>query len=172
MNPSTAVDPGSLSNLRGIVEPSAVSVWPLAPGVWALLALVVIWLTVAGVLWWRHRRRNAYRRAALRELATIRQDLGQPAKRNRALLALPSLVKRVALAAFPRAQVAPLSGEAWIQFLNRTSRRPLFAGSPGQLLAGIPYIKDSELDEIPDQEVRTLLHSVARWIRKHRPEVK
>ena len=61
-------DPYSLDNLHDIVEPASIPWWPPAPGVWLLLALVAVW-TVAGLgLWWVHWRRQAYRRAGLREL--------------------------------------------------------------------------------------------------------
>ena len=69
----------------------------VAAGVAVLVAAAIV----------RHQR-NAYRRAALQELATA--DAG----------AISAILKRTALAAFPREQVASLSGAEWLAFLDRT----------------------------------------------------
>ena len=63
-----------VSKLRDIHEPAAVSFWPLAPGWWALLGLLVaVPLLILG---WRALRRRAKpaRREALRELHQLRED--------------------------------------------------------------------------------------------------
>ena len=80
------------------------------------------WYAVFGLLavvtgWWvygrlRRFRKNRYRRFALAELAVIEQEIQQPGKRAKALAEIPVLLKRTALAAFPRSDVAGLSGEA------------------------------------------------------------
>ena len=101
-------DPADLSNLRDIVVPPDVSFWPprRAGGSSAPPALVAAGFAIAAVV--RHRQRNAYRREALRELASAdARDIS-------------AILKRAALAAFPREQVASLSGPAWLAFLDRT----------------------------------------------------
>lgn len=101
-------DPADLSNLRDIVVPPAVSFWPPAPGWWIVGGACVIAAGVAIAAAVRHRRRNAYRRAALREL----EHADAPD--------ISAILKRAALVAFPREQVAALSGPAWLAFLDRT----------------------------------------------------
>ncbi|MBN9085288.1 MAG: DUF4381 domain-containing protein [Reyranella sp.] len=101
-------DPTDLSNLRDIVVPPDVSFWPPAPGWWAVGAVCAVAAGVAVAAAARHRRRNAYRREALRALTTAEgADIS-------------TILKRAALAAFPREQVASLSGAAWLAFLDRT----------------------------------------------------
>jgi hypothetical protein len=101
-------DPADLSNLRDIVVPPAVSFWPPAPGWWAVgvACLVAAGLAIAVAL--RHWQRNAYRREALRALETAEGN------------DISAILKRTALVAFPREQVASLSGPAWLAFLDRT----------------------------------------------------
>jgi hypothetical protein len=101
-------DPSDLSNLRDIVVPSAVSWWPPAPGWWMVGAVLVIAAGFALAAAVRHHQRSAYRREALQALETA-----QPAD-------ISAILKRAALAAFPREQVASLSGPAWLAFLDRT----------------------------------------------------
>jgi hypothetical protein len=101
-------DPADLSNLRDIAVPPDVAFWPPAPGWWLVGAAVAVAAGFAVAAAVRHRQRNAYRRAALRALETAdARDIS-------------SLLKRAALAAFPREQVASLNGAAWLAFLDRT----------------------------------------------------
>ena len=116
--------------MHDIVAPDPVTWWPLAPGWWVVLlalGLALIWL---GSRRYRRWKQNAYRRAALRELQSM------PASE------LPALVKRVCLATFPREQVASLSGEAWLEFLDQTGNTTDFTQGPGRHLLELSYNPD------------------------------
>ncbi len=102
-------DTSSLDNLRDIVVPSAVPWWPPAPGWWIVSAVLLVVLIVAGFHAWRVWRGNAYRRAALRELRQA-VSVGEIAE----------ILKRTALCAYPRTDVAALSGSSWCQWLTET----------------------------------------------------
>jgi hypothetical protein len=106
-----------LRTLDDIVTPPPVSYLPQTWG-WAALALLC--LLVAGLLAWRYyrrRRANRYRRAALAEIDRMERQLRLRATNFAIEAALPPLLKRTALAAWPRSDVASLSGGAWTQFL-------------------------------------------------------
>ena len=130
-------DPYSLDNLRDIVEPASIPWWPPAPGGWLLLALGVVWTAAGLVLWWVHWQHQAYRRAGLRELREIAARLSHAPERVAALVDLAALLKRVALVAYAREQVAALSGNAWLTFLDRTGGTTRFTGGPGAVLAEV-----------------------------------
>jgi hypothetical protein len=106
----------SLENLRDIVVPDPPPFWPPAPGVWVMLGIVTAAVLI--VFWRLHvaRKRNAYRRAGLGLLEEARTAND-----------ISVLLKRVALAVFPREQVASLYGKDWIAFLNRTCSRSHFS---------------------------------------------
>lgn len=110
-------DATSLSHLHDVIVPPEISWWPPAPGwLWMLVALAVI-LVLVLLRTLTALRNNRYRREALAELADCENDLPRMAE----------ILKRTALAAFPRSQVASLTGQAWLTFLDHTGRTNYFA---------------------------------------------
>ena len=101
--------------LRDLQVPEGVALWPPAPG-WWLAGGLAIGLSILSV--WYLRRRGRVRRDAVRELNRLHAAFH--ASRDLTVLAagLSVLLKRVALARHPRAEVAGLSGEAWAAFLG------------------------------------------------------
>jgi hypothetical protein len=133
----------SLDNLRDIAIPAAPPFWPPAPAVLVILAVATVALLIAGwqlILGWR---RNAYRRAGLVLLREVRTGHE-----------VSVVLKRVALAVFPREQVAALYGATWLAFLNRTCASGHF--SDGAML-------QTETQAQPE-----LFTSAETWIRTHR----
>lgn len=119
----------SLQNLRDIAVPQPPPFWPPAPGVFVVLVIVFCVLT-ALFLWWRRaRERSAYRRAGL----TLLEGAGTARE-------VDVIIKRVALAVFPRPRVAPLYGDEWVAFLETTCPRAKFApistADPGTVASG------------------------------------
>jgi len=66
MNPQ---DP--LANLNPLRQPELISWWPLAPGWWLLLAIVLLGLSALVYFLIRRHRDNAYRRRALQQLQRL-----------------------------------------------------------------------------------------------------
>lgn len=130
----------------------------------ALFALGLLWLARGFVRRWAA---NRYRRAALAELAAIESGMDSVAGPARVLTEIPALLKRTALAVFPRTEVAGLSGEAWLGFLDATAGTTDFTGGPGRVLADLPYRQVAAAP--PEDQLRDLLSVSRRWIRKHRP---
>ena len=108
-------DPASLLNLKDIVIPSPVSWWPPDTGGMLVLAGLIFCLTLIGLQKYLRYRKNRYRRAGLEliEDASTAQEIS-------------IILKRVALAAYPREQVASLYADEWVDFLNRTCTRTHF----------------------------------------------
>ena len=143
-------DPASLQNLHDIVVPPPVSFWPPAPGwylVAGLLLLLILVLLLRVVIRYR---RNAYRRAALAKLASA-SSLPQ----------IATLLKRVALAAYPRTQVASLTGDAWLNWLAESSGLSIPAPVAVALTRGV-YAGADVADISP------VTGFAADWIRRHK----
>ncbi len=142
-------DPASLHNLREIILPPPVPWWPLAPGWWLLFAAIAVAALAFAFRLFRWWRVNAYRRAALRELA-IAGDV----------TAIAEVLKRTALVAYPRKNVAALSGAAWLAWLAETGGQPVSATVAETLTRGVfANHDDSDISEEPA--------FAADWIRSH-----
>jgi len=133
-----AANTDALAELRGYHFPDPVSWWPPAPGWWLLAALLL--LATSALVWtlWRRQRRRAALRAALVELDTLAgaHDGLDPAEFARRL---SRLLRRYALARFPRREVAGLAGEDWLRFLDAHGGDQAFTRGPGRLLREAPY---------------------------------
>ncbi|WEK49675.1 MAG: DUF4381 domain-containing protein [Candidatus Kaistia colombiensis] len=150
-------DPSDLSNLRDIVLPTPVSWWPPAPGWWVLAAAVLAGLALLAARQIVRHRRDAYRRQALRELAALPASLDAAGAQS-----LSAILKRTALVAFPRDEVAGLTGVAWLRFLDRTGRTQAFESGPA---ASLPKMALGASAPGDDRAIRVAARD---WIRRHR----
>lgn len=145
--------------LKELPLPEPIGYWPQATG-WYVVAAVVV-LMLAWWLWrrWQSWQGNAYRRDALVRIDAMAEDP--------ALLAdLPLVLRRCALLAYRRSEVASLRGEAWIEWLNRTAKRDLFSKDDARLIDALAYAGDSRLGADCDALAR-LLASSKSWVRSH-----
>jgi hypothetical protein len=133
----------SLDNLRDIVIPQAPSIWPFSTGLWLSLIVVTAILAYIALRWYSAHKRNAYRRAGLNLLAEART-----------VHDVSVILKRVALAAYPRELVASVYGDQWQTFLDKTCPKCQFAE-----LTGLDGSGEA------DQRLRQM---ASRWIEQHR----
>lgn len=144
--------------MHGLVMPAPVSLLPVTAGWWILSAwllavlIIVVW---SGLI---YRRRNRYRREALAALTVIDNESGLDPFEMAQRISL--LLKRTALAAYPRSQVASLSGSEWAEFLIASANEDRQIVEAAEMLAGAAYR--------PDTDGRVLSEPARRWIRNHR----
>ena len=136
--------------LEPVPAPPSVPLTPQTPG-WIILGVVLAVAIYYGLRWGlRKYWQNAYRRAALKELEASEAD---PA-------VIANILRRTALAAYPRQTVASLNGSHWLEFLDRTYPGSGFASGAGRVLQYAPY-RDCGSD--------AALENLARdWIKRHR----
>ena len=142
----------ALEKLHDFQQPAPPSWMPQTTAWYVLFAAVA-----ALALWaiWRVARtwaRNRYRRAALAEL-----NITPPEQ-------FSALLKRTALAAWPREAVAPLSGGTWLKFLDDSTAGRQFGAAPGSRIEEIAISGD----RVAPEEEQTLRAAAATWIRRHR----
>lgn len=144
-----------LNALRPLHEPVAISWWPPAPGWWLLLVIVL----VVALLILRRWRLNALQRAALHELTMV---AGQKTPLLQQATAINQLLKRYALVCWPASEVASLTGESWLKFLDSHGGKGAFSQGPGKILLTAPYANNNQCSD-------ELINLARRWIKSNRP---
>ena len=148
----------ALSQLRDIQAPDAVALWPPAPGWWLLAAVA---LAVALIAVYRHRRRGInthLRHDALAELARIQSEFQRHGDVAGMAAQLSILLRRIAVTRGGQADVAGLSGEAWLRYLDETGHTRAFSRGPGQVLMTAPYQAHADVD------AQALMATASGWI--------
>lgn len=150
--------PQLLDLMHENVMPEPVSWLPGTDGWWVVLGWLLAVALLVALAVRRRWRRNRYRREALASLDAIasRSDLA-PQESARAVA---EIVKRAALAAFPRKDVAALHGDAWAQFLGDSSGNDRRVREAAGRLAAAAYR--------PDANGVPLIEPARRWVRRHR----
>lgn len=136
--------------LEEVPSPPPIPLTPQTSG-WIVVGVALAVVVFLAVRWlWMHWRANAYRRAALRALDKVEDDP----------VAIASILRRAALVAYPRSEIAPLSGDGWLAFLDSTYPGSGFENGPGRAVASAPYRPHTKSPE---------LHRIAKdWLRKHK----
>ncbi len=153
----------ALKGLSEAVSPAPISWLPTTLG-WKVMALIMlVWLFWRGHLYLQYRRRNLYRRQALHQLEALISDHGM----TPGLLAgLGRLLKATAVGCYPRRQVARLSGDKWMQWLENHGGADIFSCDSQQLLAHGVYQGE---DSVKEAALATLVKEIQQWI-LHHPE--
>ena len=148
--------------------PEALGWWPLAPGWWVLIALAF-----AGLFYWLYRqylkwRWNAARRIALSELSRIRAEYGQGADALALSKSRSELLRRSMLAYAPRGEMAGLTGERWLAWLDRGLDDRPFTEGAGRNLESLPYRRPESIND--EEDVSGLIDAVQRRLKSPLPE--
>lgn len=151
--------PDPLQELRDVHLPDPISWWPPALGWWMVLAGLIV---MVGLAFWArsYRQRTRIRRAALAQFEHVKQHYAVNADDQWAITEVSNLLRRYALAVFPRTDVAGLSGQSWLKFLDTTGSTNQFSDGPGQALRSGPYQSHGSLS------ASDLFPLVERWIRQ------
>jgi len=161
-------DPASLERLHDIVAAPPVSWWPPAPGWYLVSGFLVVALSWLGWRRYRRWRADAYRRAALKELKALSAQRENGEEIRKALASLPVLLKRTALAVWPRERVAGLSGRSWLEFLDATGNTRDFTEGPGRVLPDLAYTGSAMASSFTEERLDSLIQCAGRWIRRHK----
>lgn len=154
--------------LRDLHLPEPLDWWPLAPGWWILIALVLIGLGYVAHSAWLRWRRNALRRLALKNLARVRRDYDRGQDVLTLVKEMSTLLRRAMLAYTPRDEVAGLTGRDWLVWLDRGLVDRPFTNGPGSMLESLPYQGGAPADE--DFDIDGLTDAIRVRLRTPLPE--
>ncbi|MCB1007739.1 MAG: DUF4381 domain-containing protein [Acidobacteria bacterium] len=164
--PAHLAGPQALSDLADISVPDPVGWYPPAWGWWALGGLLLVALLALAARRIRRHVRDRYRREALAECAALLPRLDDENERAAALAAMAAILKRTALAAWPRPEVASLAGRPWVEFLRQNAGRARLDEPIAALLDAAEY-RPASLAEVSREDARSCARSVRAWIEDH-----
>jgi Domain of unknown function (DUF4381) len=147
-----------LQQLKDIHLPHAINMWPVAPGWIMLFALVLslfFYLSYFGYQRYKRKKTVKFALAKLKELKLL--NIENPQNINIAV-EISTLIRRTALHYFRREEIAGLSGNEWLNFLNHSGNTTQFTDETGRLLIDAPYRKNNTADLMP------LLDSTQAWL--------
>lgn len=165
-----AEDP--LSELADIHLPDAVSFWPPAPGWWLVGALLLAALAYGGLLLfrrWQQQRRLAMALHELEQVYKLYTSWQQSSETDAGQAGLTllhgcnSVLKRVALVHYPEQEVASLSGQSWLRFLDRTGATDAFSTGSARVLGDGSYRRSFAAD---NETCEAIVQAVQQWIKR------
>jgi len=145
--------------LRDIHLPDGSLWWPLAPGWWLLLALLLIAALVLLWLAWR-RRHQPLAKHSMSELEHIRQAYASGQGERATVNAIARLLRQTLISYRGRKLHAASTGDSWLAELEQLAPNHGFSAAQLQLLARDRYQSTVECD------VDSLLQACEGWIRK------
>lgn len=150
-----------IADLGTLYEPTRVAFTFDAPGWKWVLVLAIICLAYVLFLLIRNYMRNAYRRAALTLVQSIRVNFATNPD-AKSISELMVVLKQVSISRYGRQAVSDLHGEEWLNFLNSKSNKIDFL--PHAPLVSSALYKN-ELDE--SGNVEGLIVESENWIKYH-----
>ncbi|MFT7048528.1 MAG: hypothetical protein ACJAZE_000915 [Halioglobus sp.] len=152
----------ALHDFFEVIPTDSVS-WLPQTGGWHWLAALLLLLSLRCA--WRSLRlwyRNRYRREAIKRLREVSSNYDSA----EFLTDFNRVLKITALVAYSREQVARLSGEQWVKFLNRKCHNPPFDHELSLLLATTTYRQQSMQKSLQKQ----LLEAGLVWVKEHQEQ--
>lgn len=151
-------------NLRDIHLPEPISWWPLAPGWWILLAcalLIIATLFLARKIY----QNRQLKRDIKTELEHIKKQFQQTQNKSRLAKSLSILLRRASISYYPKTNIAGLTGEHWLAYLDKTnikrSEKNSFRSEAGEVLLYAPYLPD---DKKLDFDAQSLIALSESWL--------
>jgi hypothetical protein len=156
-----------LAQLRDIRLPQEVSWWPLAPGWWIALGIVLALALGAAIFIVLRRRTVKY--VALRELERLSSQDAESASPEQLAVALSVLLRRVVLRLDLGKNLAQAHGDDWQSFLHAApDGMPEAVARLIATAAYAPAAQTVDTTQQPEHPSRNaLLDATRSWIRRH-----
>lgn len=153
---------GANPMLDGFVEitrPPEISWLPETLGWQILLFIFALFIMYRGYLIFKRYMDNAYRRWAGQQLSQLTESTEDIQK-------LPVLLKRTALYAYQRSDVADLTGQDWESWLDKECAKTNFSKAP--LTGVLNQISYNPTSQITTEQFKQLKQQMHNWIKFHK----
>jgi len=153
-----------LDQLPAIHLPAPISFWPPAIGWWLLAGLLLVLCVLVVRYLQKRKRKNQYRKIALKELARHWQTYQKTRHPANYLLAVNRLLKQFVMQQYPDNNLHTLSGAQWLKALAELSPQSGVNPDTAAALLGI-Y---AQRDEQSNEDIYTLHPLFVRWFKSLR----
>ncbi len=137
--------------------------WPFAIGWWFVIAILLSVIIGLGVFYYPKKKNRMQHGTIAYALAVLKQ-LSKEENKSVLIARISRLLRRVCISLYGRKQVAGLTGERWLRFLDRKGKTTAFTEGVGRILVVYPY---QETADYPRQE---LLLLVQQWLHNQRTQ--
>lgn len=145
--------------LKDIHLPDPIGWWPPAMGWWLSLLIVGV-VSFLAIYGYKRLTRKTAVKVAQKLLTEIRR---QPVDAGRTLSELSALLRRTAVTSGKREQIAGLTEQAWLNYLDRSLPDSPFSQGVGRFLADSHYRPSPPKDEI---DFDALFALCERWLKQ------
>ena len=161
-------------DLKDIHLPEPISWWPIASGWWLLLlcSLVLIAILLFARRYYQSKQLN---REINAELESIKNQFNQSKNKSELATALSVLLRRSSISLYSEKEVAGLTGEQWLAFLDKTSSHKnthtsthKFQSEVGKSLVLAPYLPNNSGF---DFDAEALIILCEFWLKSQRAPV-
>jgi len=148
----------ALKKLHDIHLPAPISFWPPAPGYFIMASLFLL-LSIVFFIYFYTQKTRVIKRTALEQLSEISKAHEAGTTGQQTAAQISTLLKQVALLYYSRETVASLQGEAWVNFLTKSSKKLNFK-SVQHTLVDLPFHPDA------NESLTLLLSLTKQWIKQ------
>lgn len=137
--------------------------WPLAPGWWVIITIVLL-MVIRFIF--SYLRRLAYKRTwqykIFEELIQMQKELNNE-NASEIVVKLSEILRRVLMYKYSRIECAGLVGDAWLKWLTKKDQNKFDWEKHGKLLTGAAYAPPGK-EKISPQELNKLLDATKKWV--------
>lgn len=144
--------------LRDIHLPDSISWWPLAPGWWIVLGMVMLLILLIDIIDKKYFKPNL-KRQALKALKNIEESFHVHDDATQCVSELSALLRRVVISQNLPIKMAGLTGQSWLELLDQQLGKSEFSQGVGQLLLTGPY-----QPQVEKKNVTQLIHLCRKWM--------
>lgn len=144
-----------LANLRDIHLPAEISWWPLAPGWWILIALIIALLVWSGYKFWQQHKKQALVREVKDTLTSLESIYREDNNSRQLISEYAQLLRRLMIHAYSREETAGKTGQDWLDLLCQQVPEHTLEAKYLVLLGDGHYQK-----ELPEKDIDPLINWV------------
>lgn len=148
----------ALKQLHDLHLPVPPGLWPPAPGWWVLAAVALGLVVWRGLRWRRMQQRRRPFRTAIKTLDRLLVGAGDNDVAAREFAdSVNALLKRALIHGAHRIESAPLTGTAWLGYLDKIAANNTFSNGDGTALGNDRFARDFRSDPVKLHAAATLV---------------